>query len=202
VVSAVFTASATGAPSVDTTKAETTADAKSETKADAPQPKAPKAPEAYQFTAPEGFVIDEALSAEFSPVLKELDLTQEQADKLVAFAPRLISQSVDAAVADTLKSIGFEGSKDWATTSKQDKEFGGDKLAESIGIAKQARDQFGTPELRKLLENSPLGNHPEVMRFFYRVGKAISPDGYVPAGKAAPATNTAQRLYTESKMNP
>ena len=102
----------------------------------------------------------------------------------------------------TLESIGFAGAKDWAASAKTDKEFGGDKLAENLGIAKQARDQFATPELRKLLETSPLGNNPEVIRLFYRIGKAISSDTYVPGGKAAPSASTAQRLYGASKMNP
>lgn len=159
-------------------------------------------PEKYEFKAPEGFEINEALASDFTPVLQELKLTQEQADKLVAFAPRLISESVDAAVNKTLDSIGYGGAKEWAEQSRADKEFGGDKLTQNLGVVKAARDQFASPELRKLLETTPLGNHPEIVRLFYRVGKAISPDGYVPSGKAAAATNTAQTIYSKSKMNP
>lgn len=178
-----------------------TADAPAD-KADPAKAAAPVIPEKYEFKAPDGFVVDEALAAEFSPVLRELNLTQEAADKLVAFAPRLISQSVDAAVAQTLESIGYGGSKEWANTARADKEFGGEKLQESLGIAKAARDQFASPELRKLLDTTPLGNHPEIVRLFCRVGKAISQDGYVPGGKAKTATNTAQSMYSASKMNP
>lgn len=192
--------STTATTDATTTQTDVVGDAaKGEVKTDTA---APGVPEKYEFKAPDGFVVDEALAGEFTPVLQDLKLTQEQADKLVAFAPRLISQSVDAAVSKTLDSIGYSGAKEWANTAKADKEFGGDKLTENLGVIKTARDQFASPELRKLLSDTPLGNHPEMLRLFYRVGKAISADGYVPAGKAKTATNTAQSMYSASKMNP
>ncbi len=196
-------ASTAAAPAVAEGQQPAAADAGTEAQAESkPAADAVVIPEKYEFKAPEGFEINEALASDFTPVLQELKLTQEQADKLVAFAPRLISESVDAAVNKTLDSIGYGGAKEWADQSRADKEFGGDKLTQNLGVVKAARDQFASPELRKLLETTPLGNHPEIVRLFYRVGKAISPDGYVPSGKAAAATNTAQSMYTKSKMNP
>jgi len=61
-------------------------------------------------------------------------------------------------------------------------------------VVRAARDQFASPELRKLLETTPLGNHPEMLRLFFRVGKAITPDGYVPGGK----TRTPQPFYDKT----
>ena len=75
---------------------------------------------------------------------------------------------------------------EWAETSKADKEFGGEKLGENLAIAKTALDKFATPEFTKLLNDTGLGNHPEVLRVFYRAGKAISADTVV-TGKQAPA---------------
>lgn len=179
-------ASTAAAPAVAEGQQPAAADAGTEAQAESkPAADAVVIPEKYEFKAPEGFEINEALASDFTPVLQELKLTQEQADKLVAFAPRLISESVDAAVNKTLDSIGYGGAKEWADQSRADKEFGGDKLTQNLGVVKAARDQFASPELRKLLETTPLGNHPEIVRLFYRVGKAISPDGYVPSGKAA-----------------
>lgn len=163
---------------------------------------APKAPESYTFAAPDGFEINEALAAEFTPVLKDLDLSQDEADKLMAFAPKLLEPAVDAAVSKTLDSLGYTGCKDWAATARTDKEFGGDKFAENLAVVKAARDQFASPELRKLLENTVLGNNPEMLRLFYRIGKQITPDGYVPGGTTKSPTNAAQRVYDASKMNP
>ena len=162
---------------------------------------AAKAPEKYEFKPIEGFELDTELVGEFTPILKDLDLTQEQADKLMAFAPRLVEKTIDTAVAKTLEDIGYAGAKDWPGQVKADKEYGGEKLAENVGLAKRARDQFATPELRKMLETTPLGNHPEVVRLFYRIGKVISEDGYVPGGKTTGGTKTiAQKLFPT--MNP
>jgi hypothetical protein len=68
---------------------------------------------------------------------------------------------------------------EWMQASQVDKEFGGDKLNENMAVAKKALDSFGTPELRTLLQQSGLGNNPEVIRFMYRAGKAISEDTFV-----------------------
>ena len=71
-------------------------------------------------------------------------------------------------------------------SARADKEFGGEKLDENLAIAKTALDKFATPEFTKLLNDTGLGNHPEVLRVFVRAGKAISPDSVIP-GKAAPS---------------
>jgi len=91
----------------------------------------------------------------------------------------------------------------WVTSSTADKEFGGDKLHENLATAKKARDAFGTPELTTLLNKTGLGNHPEVIRVFYRAGLAISEDRLVVGNKGnQPKQGDARRLYAASNMNP
>ena len=63
--------------------------------------------------------------------------------------------------------------------SQSDEEFGGENLSSNLEVAKSALDAFGTDPLKQLLAESGLGNHPEVIRFMYRAGKAISEDSYV-----------------------
>ena len=67
----------------------------------------------------------------------------------------------------------------WLDQSSSDKEFGGERLDANLAVAKTALDKFGTPELKQLMNQTGLGNHPELIRFFYRAGKAISEDTYV-----------------------
>lgn len=136
------------------------------------------APETYEFKAPEGRVFDSEVIAEYSKVAKELNLSQEAAQRVLdAVGPKLAERQ--AAQIEAVRN-------GWADNSKADKEFGGDKLTENLGVAKKALDQFGTAELRSLLNESGLGNHPEVIRFMYRAGKAISEDRIV-TGAAATA---------------
>lgn len=151
------------------------------------------APEKYEFATPEGMQFDDAVVGAFGEVAKDLNLSQEAAQKILdKVGPVMAAQQNEALQA---------ASNEWAEASKTDKEFGGDKLNENLAVAKKAMDQFASPELRTLLNESALGNNPEVIRMFYRVGKAISEDGFVVGGNAKNSEQTtAQRLYPN--MNP
>lgn len=157
------------------------------------QAKPPGAPDKYEFKAPEGHTFDSSVVEQFSEVAKELDLTQDAAQKILDKMGPVIQARQDEA----LQAVRTE----WEAAAKIDKEFGGDKLTENLSVAKKALDQFGTPELRTLLDTSGLGNHPEIIRVLYRAGLAISEDGFVSGNgsKATPET-PAQRMYPN--MNP
>ena len=152
------------------------------------------APESYEFKAPEGTQFDDAVIGAFSEVAKELNLPQDQAQKVLdKMAPVIAARQIEQIQA---------ASTEWAEAAKTDKEFGGDKLAENLGTAKKALDALATPELRTLLEESGLGNHPEVIRVFYRAGKAISEDRFVSGQAGKTNQGDARRLYAASNMNP
>ena len=82
----------------------------------------------------------------------------------------------------------------WAETVKADKEIGGDKLTSNLSAAQRALAQFGTPELKEYLEGTGLGNHPELVKAFVKVGKAMSEDGVV-TGKESGQRSAAEVLY-------
>jgi len=135
------------------------------------------APEKYEFQAPEGKEFDAEIIGNFSDVAKELNLTQDAAQKLVeTMGPKIAERQL--AQVEAIRN-------EWAQQSQVDKEFGGDKLNENMAVAKKALDSFGTPELRTLLQQSGLGNNPEVIRFMYRAGKAISEDTFVSSSAGA-----------------
>ena len=132
------------------------------------------APENYEFAAPDGQEFDPDVLTAYGEVARELDLSQEAAQKVLdKVAPALAEQQT--------KHIQ-EVTTQWREASLSDKEFGGEKLSENLAVAKKALDSFGTPELRELLEKSGLGSHPEMIRAFYRAGKAISEDTFVAGG--------------------
>ncbi len=57
----------------------------------------PKAPEEYaEFTVPEGTTLDEQTATEFKGLAKELDLTQEQAQKLLDFGGGKLRAQIEA----------------------------------------------------------------------------------------------------------
>lgn len=152
------------------------------------------APEKYEFKAPEGQEFDPAVLDSYSEVARELNLSQEAAQKLLdKVAPRMQERQLEQ-----IQTIRNE----WADNARADKEFGGEKLNANLAVAKKALDAFGTPELRSLLNESGLGNHPELIRFMFRAGAAISEDRFVAGSQggkgAAPKTfnDLATALYT------
>lgn len=123
------------------------------------------------FTLPEGMEINAARLDKFAPIMKELGLDQAQAQTLVdAEVERVQAQQEEAANAFTQQK------QDWFDAAESDKEYGGDKFEQSSKLAGQAIDKFGTPELKKLMDDYGVGNHPEMVRFMYRVGKATQED--------------------------
>lgn len=133
------------------------------------------APESYEFKAPEGGELDKEAVAQFEPIARELNLSQEQAQKLVDLygskvMPQLMKQQADT----WQKQVA-----DWGTAAKEDAEIGGDKFDGNLTRAKQAMDKFATPQLREFLETTGMGNHPELIRVFVKVGAAMSEDSLV-----------------------
>lgn len=159
------------------------------------QQKPAGAPETYAaFTLPEGVTLETEVVTELQGLAKDLNLTQEQAQKL---ADREVKQRDAFATkqADAITAVHEQ----WATTSKADKEFGGDNLTANLAIAKKAMDKFAAPEMKQWLEASGLGNHPEVIRTFFRIGKAISEDSFVQGGNTPPANRDARSFYPNSQ---
>lgn len=135
------------------------------------------APESYEFAESEQYQVDSQVIDAFKDAAKDLDLSNDAAQKLVdKMAPQIAQRQVEQ-----VQAIQQE----WAETAMADKEFGGEKLQENLAVARKAIEQFGTPELNELLQKSGLGNHPEVIRLMYRAGKSISPDTYVGASQGS-----------------
>ncbi|MCM7404472.1 peptidase [Enterobacter cloacae] len=147
------------------------------------------APEKYEFTAGEGVELDTEALKDFEPVARELNLTNEQAQKLVDAYPKIL-----AGVQQRQAEAWQKQTEGWAETVKADKEIGGDKLTANLSAAQRALDQFGTPELKEYLNATGLGNHPDLVKTFVKIGKAMSEDGMVD-GSNQGQRSAAEVLY-------
>lgn len=147
-------------------------------------------PEKYEFTMPDNVPLDEALVAKVDPVFRELGLSNEQANKLAnAFAEHRVSE------AESQQAAYAKQVEDWGKQSSADPEFGGAAFEKNAELARSAIGQYGTPELKALLADG-LGNHPELIRFCVRVGKAMAEDGGVDGGARTPSPKSiAERMY-------
>lgn len=167
---------------VDDAISDASADAAADDSTDGEGSQTP--PDAYaDFVMPEGVQVDEALLNEALPIFKDLGLNQDQAQKLVDFQ----AAQVQAGMQKQVDAFNDQ-KKEWLGLSTNDKEFGGDKFDENVKIAQSAVNRFGTPELKQLLDDYGVGNHPEIVRFMVKVGRLTAED--VPGNNSAPAQQT------------
>ena len=150
------------------------------------------APDRYEsFKDSEGREFTQENVGAFADVARELGLSQEKAQKIFASMAPLAQRTVQSNVVSYAKR--------WAEESRNDPEIGGANFGRTTAMANAAYRQFATPKLQSILNASGLSNHPEMLRLFYKVGSAISPDTGVTGGSSAP-TPTRHRRYPNSNM--
>lgn len=145
----------------------------------------------YNFVPPEGKEYDKAIIEKYSEVAKELKLPQESADKLL----RTMTEAIEARTVERITQATAARVDEWKTSAYEDKEFGGDKYDENIGVAIGALKQFTTPELQAMLRETGLQHHPEIIRTFYRVGRAVSEDKHVFGNENAGPRDPAKIMF-------
>ena len=160
---------------------------------DKPEEK-PGAPEEYaDFTLPEGIEADPDLIAEFKTEAKRLNLSQEDAQKLVDMQAKLAEKQGKAVLEQHRKTVA-----EWAEQVKT--ELGADYKKE-LAFAAKAINKFGTPELREFFNATGIGNHPELVKVFVNIGKQISEDAFVEGKDKDTPKSTAEVLYGDTHKN-
>lgn len=179
-----------GNSEADNSVEETPTDGTVLTDTDGPQ----GAPEEYaDFVVPEGVEVDTALLEQAQPIFKEIGLSQIQGQRLVDMFATHVQASTQAN-SDSYNQVV----KDWVDEAKADTEIGGTAFDENVGIAKRGLDSFGTPKLVEVLNQTGLGNHPEVIRLFTKIGKTLKEDDPGATGGATGEELTgAQIMYPD-----
>jgi hypothetical protein len=160
------------APPKDTKGAGDTGKGKESAKTD-------QAPAEIALKLPEGFKAGPEVE-QFKGWAKEAGLKSEQAQAV--FDMHLASQQAQL---QAIAEQQTQQRKEWAEALAADKEFGGAKYEENRIIAQKAVTQFAGPEFAKWLNDTGLGDHPELMRTFWKVGKALGEDKPSETGKGA-----------------
>lgn len=138
----------------------------------------------------DGEDIDPGFIGHYAGLAKKYGMNRDNAVALLKDAAGVLNRMDEANV----KAQADE----WIEASRNDREFGGTALGANLAIAKKALDTYGTPEIRQLLETTGLGNNPEVIRFFWRVGQTLTEDGVVTGkggGGAMTFEQAAAKLY-------
>ena len=150
-----------------------------------------KAPEKYEdFKMPEGFTIDKVLMEKATPLFKELDLTQDKAQKLVDFD---IERQKSATTAQA------EAFKKYLTDSKKETiaALGAD-YKEKLAYVAKVRDRFLSKETQELLEASGLSNVNSLVQDLIKIGQSISEDKMEEGKHGEPGKgDAASKLYPD-----
>lgn len=141
---------------------------------------------------PEGSLLDPALVEKTAAYAKERGLSQEQAQGL-------LERESEAATAhqDRLLANHKAMTAKWIEDVKADKEIGGAAFVQSTEDARRALTRFGSEAFRKILDDTGYGNHPEIVRVFAAVGRAMKDDKLVPgtAGAGGSKKSPAEVMY-------
>lgn len=163
-------------------------------------------PEKYEL-AVEGIELDATAIEAATPVFKELNLSNEQAGKLMPVAAQFRDQVATQTRDATLQELVDGHSKqkaDWAAAAKADPEIGGGNLDQTLHLAGKALDHFGHPEgsdFRKLLTETGFGNHPDMVRIMRGVGELISEDGFPRSGAGQSKSDPLSELYPNNRRS-
>ena len=142
---------------------------------------APAAPEKYEFAMPEGYVVDETAVETLTPILKELNCSQETAQKLVDlhFAQlKAMQEAQEKLKAETLTA--------WAKEIRNDKDIGGPNVLQNLLPGTRLLDRFGSNDLKSLLQQTGMDRHPAVVRFLVAVGREFAEDRWADGGRHGP----------------
>lgn len=156
-------------------------------------PAAPATDIKYEFKFAEGAppAADE-LKGEMEAWAKEHKLAPEAAQKAADFAAKYAES-----MAEKLTTEMATMRTDWAAQARADKDYGGDNFDANMAAANAALQRFGNLELIKVLKDTGLGNHPEMIRLFHNIHKTISQDSVAAAitASASAEKTQAQRMY-------
>ena len=89
----------------------------------------------------------------------------------------------------------------WEEASRNDPDFGGEKLQENLAIANRVLEAYDpNGAIRAMLTETGYGNHPDLIRFMVAIGRDLSPDRMVGGGVASGLD--ARAFFPNSNMNP
>lgn len=170
-------------------------------------------PDKYDLKLPAGSTLDAAALERTAATARELGLPDDAtAQKVLELVHQEVAAQRDAFLqshspGDPAKNIPpgeawVQQQESWKTAAMADKEIGGtpEQFEANVAAANRAFDKFSTPEFRAHVWQTGLASHPEVVRVFARIGKAMSEGSVVmPGAQGAAGASAAEVLFGGTK---
>jgi hypothetical protein len=171
----------------DSAAIDVAGDKAGETETDAPaapvEAEPAKTPADYALNLPSGMDPDEPLFGAFKEIAAKHGLSLEAAQDIVDMvAPKLRDALTQP------YQLWKKTQEAWQAEAKSDAEFGGADFARNMAQVAKVLDQYCDPKLRDALDVTGAGNHPAIIRSFWRLAQILTEPGPVAAAKPAPAS--------------
>lgn len=151
----------------------------------------------------DGFEYAQGEIDEFKALCKDHSVTPKAAQALLDWQAKFAKAADEKRAADLQSEmtefVRKESEKNWNLVRK---EWGEDPatVAENEAAVARAMRKFSDDGFRKLVNESGLCNHPDMVRFVLKVGKAISDDRFISGRNGGGVKqDLAHRMFPESK---
>jgi hypothetical protein len=152
---------------------------------------APKPVEKYELSLPKDSLLDASAVEKVSSYAKEKGLSNEQAQAILEREHGAIASFAEKQRAD----LAHKADHVWPEQIKADKEIGGEAFKANAELALRVVEKFASTDLRKTLTETGLGNHPELVRCFVKIGKAMSEDQLVIPGSQSGGKRSFEDIF-------
>lgn len=153
----------------------------------------------YDLKAPEGSRIDASDIEEVKAFAKENKLSVKAAQQVLDQRAKSVSGFLSSQT-----GLLKQQSEAWAEELKADPVLGGKNFKESTQTAHAVVEKFGSENLKKMLNGTALGNHPDMFRFLHKLGLEMVPKKEIKiiGGEAPQGKSPYQKMYpTNYKEN-
>lgn len=153
-------------------------------------------PEKYELKLQEESLLGEDHVEKVAALAKEQGLSNDEAQKMLDRDSKLVESIEEDRMAKHEEQM-----EAWKDQAYNDKEIGGSKenFDTNVESARRAASRFGTDEFKAALDESGLGNHPEILRVFARIGRAMNEDKLIVAhGQGGKELSIENKLYDNS----
>ena len=140
------------------------------------------------FVLPDGFGIDQSSLDAFLPLAKELNMTQEQAQKVVALHAEAMSNVV--------KTLQERQQTEQQAAEAEVKEMFGAEYAENMGKIQQLLRDYGGEEAI----NQPIYGNKTIMQTLLKIARDAGPGRFV-SGRHGSALSDGQILFGDALKN-
>lgn len=127
-----------------------------------------------ELKLPNGVDAKDLTVAEFKKLAAQSGLDSAKAQSLYDFGQKTIG-AAQKAVVDGQAAQMKTAREGWVSSLKADKDFGGSNFEANVALGRRAV-AYGGDELKAFLNETGAGDHPAVVKFLAKVGKALGED--------------------------